>query len=63
MPKKPKTGNQEGVEPKVYDYHPTGVVRAVLVHILSEGECEKCFEEDGNHYVDGKFVYKRISQK
>jgi hypothetical protein len=62
MPKQPKIGNQENVYPKIYDFHPNStIVRAVLIHILSEGECSKCFEEDGNHYVDGVRVFKRIA--
>jgi hypothetical protein len=57
-----KIGNQENVYPKVYDYHPNStIVRAVLIHILSEGECSKCWEEDWNNYVDGVRVFKRIS--
>lgn len=61
--KKPRIGNQENLRYKVYDYHPTPnkIKRAVLVHILSEGECSKCWEEDGNHYTDGNKVFKRIT--
>ena len=54
-----KVGNQEGKEP-VYDHYPTGLRRAILVHILGAGECAKCWEKDLNHYTDGQKVFKRI---
>jgi hypothetical protein len=59
MPKQLKY-NQENVEPKQYLYYPNGDKKAVLVHILKEGDCPKCYEEKENHFTDGVKVYKRI---
>jgi len=58
--KEPKIGNQEHLEKKEYLYYPNGQEKAVVIHILSNGECAKCWEEDGNNFTDGNKVYKRI---
>lgn len=60
MGKKELIGNREGVDPPVYDHYPTGVRRAVLVHVLGDGDCPKCWEEKENHYTDGNKVYKKV---
>tara|TARA_R110000772_G_scaffold35637_4_gene85771 strand:+ start:7061 stop:7246 length:186 start_codon:yes stop_codon:yes gene_type:complete len=60
MPKKELIGNQEGEEPQ-YLYHKSGVPKAILVHILGDGDCPKCWEEFENHFTDGVKVFKIIS--
>lgn len=61
--KKDLVYNQENVFPKQYQYYPSGQEKAVLVHILSKGECSKCYEEDRMNYTDGNKVWQRIWHK
>ena len=41
-------------------YYPSGKKKAVLVHILGDNECPKKWEADGNHFTDGRKIYKRL---
>jgi hypothetical protein len=52
--------NQENVEPKQYIYYPSGLEKAILVHILKESDCSACYEKKDNLFTDGKKVYQRI---
>lgn len=50
-------GNQDETE---FLYYPSGMKKAVLVHILGNSECPKKWEADGNHFTDKRNVYRRI---
>lgn len=52
--------NQENVEPKQYLYYPNGDKKAVLVHILKNGDCSACYEKDSRLFTDKNKVYQRI---
>ena len=52
--------NQENVEPKQYIYYPSGLEKAILVHILKESDCSACYEKRDNLFTDGIKVYQRI---
>ena len=54
------TGNQENKEKRQYLYFPDGREKAVLVHILKDGECPCNWEKITHHFTDGSKVYKRI---
>ena len=46
--------------PEEYLYYPNGEKKAVLIHILQDGECPCNWEKDGNNFTDGRKVYKRL---
>jgi hypothetical protein len=46
--------------PEKYLFFPNGEKKAVLVHILRNGECPKKWERLPNHFTDKREVYKRI---
>lgn len=52
--------NRKNVEPRQYLYYPSGKPKAVLVHILKDGDCPSCYEKDSNLFTDGNKVYSRI---
>ena len=52
-------GNQEGKDPQ-YLYYPTGVKKALLIHILGRSECAKCWQEEQGVFTDKNKVYRRI---
>lgn len=52
--------NQKDIEPKQYLYYPGGQTKAVLVHVLKNGDCSACYEKEDNLFTDGKKVYQRI---
>ena len=52
--------NQLDIEPKQYLYYRNGQPKAVLVHILRDGDCPSCYERDGNLFTDGNKVFKRL---
>lgn len=41
-------------------YYPNGKKKAVLVHVLRDGECPCKWEDKLHHFTDGKKVYKRV---
>lgn len=61
--KKKLIGNQEHLpeDNRHYLFYPSGIKKAVLVHILGDGDCPSCWEEKENHFTDGVKVYKRLT--
>ena len=53
-------GNQTGSEPEYIYYKGTTIKKAVLVHILGEGDCPSCWQDQENCFTDGIYVYKRL---
>ena len=52
--------NQENIDLKQYLYYPNGDKKAVLVHILKDGDCPACYEKEDNLFTDRNKVYQRI---
>jgi len=58
--KKPLTFNQENIFPKKYRRYSSGIIKSVLVHVMKEGDCGKCYENEDDLYTDRMEVWRRI---
>lgn len=55
-------GNKEHLpeDQKEYILDKKGNKKAILIHVLGNDDCPKCWQELDNHFTDGNKVYRKV---